>query len=126
MSLRLIDQNFIMYEKSDHRKVKGIGDHLIDIKGISTLPIQIRNNLFNQKFDISDNSTHPFLLGIDFLKANNCSLNFESQTFNTEEGEPVVNVIESDFKLGLARPVKHTVISTKSEIMISKSIKSST
>ena len=45
-------------------------------------------------------------------------LNFESQTIDTEEGEPVVNIIEPDFKLGLARPVQNTVIPPNSETVI--------
>ena len=102
--LDTIDKDFIMYGKSDYRKVKGIGGHLTDIIGTATLPIQIGNHLFYQKFHIFDEILHPLLLGVDFLKANNCTLNFESQTIDTEEGVPVINIIEPDFKLGLARP----------------------
>ena len=116
--LDTIDQDFIMYGKSDYRKVKGIGGHLIDIQGTATLPVRIGNHLFYQKFYIFDEILHPLLLGIDFLKTNNCTLNFENQTIETEEGEPVVNMIEPDFKLGLARPVKHTVIPPNSETVI--------
>ena len=58
-----------MYEESDYRKVNGIFGHLIDIKGTAYLPIQIRNHLFYQKFNIFDKIIHSLLLGIDFLKA---------------------------------------------------------
>ena len=116
--LDTIDQDFVMYGKSNYRKVKGIGGHFIDIKGTATIPVQIGNHLFYQKFYIFDEILHPLLLGIDFLKANNCTLNFESQTIDTDEGVPVVNIIEPDFKLGLARPVKHTVIPPNSETVI--------
>ena len=116
--LDTIDQDFVMYGKSNYKKVKGIGGHLIEIKGTATLPIRIGNHLFYQKFYIFDDILHPLLLGIDFLKANNCTLNFESQTIETEEGEPVINIIEADFKLGLARPIKHTIIPPNSETVI--------
>ena len=106
-----------MYGKSDLKKVKGISGHLIDIKGTATLPIKIGKHLFYQKFYIFDEILHSLLLEIDFLKANNCTLNFKSQTIDTE-GEPVVNTIEPDFKLGLARPVQNTVIPPNSETVI--------
>ena len=83
--LDTIDQDFIMYGKSDFKKVKGIGGHLIDLKGTATLPIQIGRHLFYQKFYNFDEILHPLLLGIDFLKTKNCTLNFESQTIETEE-----------------------------------------
>ena len=67
-----------MYGKSDYRKVKGIGRPLIDIIGTATLPIQIDNRLFYQKFHIFDQILHPLLLGVDFLKANNCTLNSDN------------------------------------------------
>ena len=107
-----------MYWKSDYRKVKGIGGHLIDIIGTATLPIQIGDHLFYQTFYIFDETLHPFLLGVDFLKINNCTLNFESQTTDTEEGVPVINIIEPDFKLELARPVRQIVIKPNSETVI--------
>ena len=116
--LDTIVQHLIMYRKSDFKKVKGIGGHLIDIKGTATQRIQIGKHLFYQKLYIFDEILHPSLLGIDFLKTNNCTLNFESQTIDTEEGEPVVNSIEPDFKLGLARPVQNTVIPPNSETVI--------
>ena len=65
-----------MYEESDYRKVNGIFGHLIDIKCTAYLPIQIRNHLFYQKFNIFDKIIHSLLLGIDFLKAKKNTLNF--------------------------------------------------
>ena len=116
--LDTIDSDFIMYGKSDYKKVKGIGGHVIDIKGTATLPIKIGDHIFYQKFYIFDDILHPLLLGIDFLKANNCSLNFENQTLDTEEGMPVINIVQPAFKLGLARPLRQCVIQPNSETVI--------
>ena len=60
-----------MYGKSDLKKVKGIGGHLIDIKDIATLPIKIGKHLFYQKFYIFYEILHSLLLEIDFLKVSN-------------------------------------------------------
>ena len=116
--LDTIDKDFIMYGKSEYKKVKGIGGHLIDITGTATLPVQIGQNTFYQKFYIFNEILHPLLLGIDFLKANNCNLNFQRQTLDTEEGVPVINILQPDFKLGLARPLKETIIQSHSETVI--------
>ena len=113
--LESLDQDFITYGKSDYRKVKRIGGNLIDISGIAILPLQIGDHKFYQKFYIFDDILHPLLSGIDFLQANKCTLNFENQTIDTEEGEPVVNILNPIFNMGLARPVRHTVIQPHSE-----------
>ena len=52
------------------------------------------------------------------MKANNCSLNFENQTLDTEEGMPVINIVQPAFKLGLARPLRQCVIQPNSETVI--------
>lgn len=116
--LNELDQDFIMHGKSEFRKVKGISGHLIDISGTATLPIRIGNHLFYQKFYIFDDILHPLLLGIDFLTANNCTLNFEKQTIDTEEGEPVINILKPAFKTGLARPAKQTIVQPHSETIL--------
>ena len=113
--LESLDQDFIIYGRSDYRKVKGIGGNLIDISGTAILPLQIGDHKFYQKFYIFDDILHPLLLGIDFLQANKCTLNFENQTIDTEKGEPVVNILKPVFNMGLARPVRHTVIQPHSE-----------
>ena len=48
--LNTLDQDFISYDKSEYRNLKGIGGHFIDIKG--TLPVKIGDLLFYQKFYI--------------------------------------------------------------------------
>ena len=116
--LNALDQDFIVYGKTDYRKVKGIGGHVINITGTATLPIKIGDHIFYQKFYIFDEILHPLLLGIDFLTANNCTLNFENQTIDTEEGEPVINILKPTFNMGLARPVRHTVIQPHSETVL--------
>ena len=60
------------------------------------------------------------LLGIDFLKDNNCTLNFEKQTIDSDHGIPVVNLLSTKpcAITGLARPMKHTIIQPHSEMLI--------
>lgn len=118
--LNTIDQDFVIYGSSEYRKVKGIGGNLISISGTAILPVRIGNQLFHQKFYIFEEILHPLLLGIDFLKANNCTLNFEHQTLDSDTGTPVINLLGVNTVLGtgLARPLKHTVIHPHSETVI--------
>ena len=76
------------------------------------------DHLFYQKFYIFDEILHPLLLGIDFLRANNCTINFETQSIDTEAGEPVINILKPAFKMGLARPVRCTVIQPHSKTVL--------
>ena len=118
--LNSLDQKFVTYGTSEFKKVKGIGGHLISITGTAILPVQIGDQIFHQKFYIFDEILHPLLLGIDFLKTNNCTLNFEHQTLDCDAGTPVVNLLgaNSAFDTGLARPLKRTVIQPHSETVI--------
>ena len=118
--LNSLDQEFVTYGTSEFKKVKGIGGHLISITGTAILPVQIGDQIFHQKFYIFDEILHPLLLGIDFLKTNNCTLNFEHQTLDSDAGTPVVNLLgaNSAFATGLARPLKRTVIQPHSETVI--------
>ena len=115
-----LDQDFVIYGSSEYTKVKGIGGHLINISGTATLPLQIGDCLFYQKFHIFDKILHPLLLGMDFLKANKCNLNFENKSLDTDTGIPVINFLteQPSYSTGLARPSKQTVIQPLSETLV--------
>ena len=91
-----------IWEKLKHHNVKvettelhnivGVNGHPINVHGLATVPLNIANKMYYQKFIIADNITAEGIIGMDFMEANKCVLDVAKRQLILEKLEPLVLV----------------------------------
>ncbi len=62
--------------------VVSANNELLNIMGQVTVPIQIENNVYNQKILVVKDLAHDCLLGTDFLQRNMVTVDFKSMSLD--------------------------------------------
>lgn len=73
--------------RSSHQPILGSNNHPLDIYGVTEIKLRIKDVEVQHQAYVCNDLAQELLLGADFLKENNCVVNFEKETVTIRDKE---------------------------------------
>ena len=103
-------------QKSHVYSILGVGHQRLRIMGIVNLTIQINVKNFNFNFHVIKSIHHSVIIGMDFLQANNVTINMAQNSIKFPDQTETIALLETN--AGLARCVNSCKIPPNSETVL--------
>ena len=103
-------------KKSHIYSIVGVGQQRLRILGIVNLSVKINGTDFYYDFHVVDSIPHSVIIGIDFLQANNVTINVAQRSMNFPDSTAKISILETN--TGLARCVESCKLQANSETIL--------
>ena len=104
--------------KSPMPCVTGVGGSVINVLGIATLPLHINRLQLFHSFYVLERMNHSLILGVDFLKEQNATINFKDNVLSLQGGVSEIGLYKYATKSHLVRVIGNISVPPKSENII--------